>query len=110
MTTILYSHTGTIDATDIGPVDGGILHSITISQPGPHVGSGALTIRDEGDVILRLDGNANNVPLTQLKWIGVRINGQLNIELGHASQKVSVEMSAENVSTVRPSAALSYQE
>lgn len=93
-TTKLYYHTGTVDATDIGPSTGGALHSITISQPGPN-NEGSIIVREcgsSGDIIFRLDDHARNLPLIQVKWEGVRVNGQLNVTLGHANQKVSVEL------------------
>lgn len=97
------SHTGTRRPTDIGPGVGCVLHSITISEPGP-TRNESLIVRDggrSGAVICQLDYAARSAPLPQLKWEGVRINGQLNLTLSHVDQKVLIELSDE-VSTETP--------
>jgi hypothetical protein len=92
--TKLYVHSGTTDPTNIGP-SGGVLHSITIVQAGP-TKVGSLVVRDGGPtgaIIFELGESVRSVSVEQLKWAGVKIDGQLNVTLGHVNQKVSIEMS-----------------
>ncbi len=95
--TTIYTHTGTRRPADIGPANGGVLHSITILESGPGRNE-SLTVRvggRSGAVICQLDYAARNVPLPQLKWEGVKLNGQLSLTLCHIDQMVEVEISDE---------------
>jgi hypothetical protein len=84
--TKLFHHTGTTSPTDIGPATTGILHSIYIDSSG---GGGSVTLKDGGSSgTIIFQGAA-----TELKWKGVRLDGQLNITLGNAGQRITVEMS-----------------
>jgi len=84
--TKLFHHTGTTSPTDIGPPSTGILHSIYIDSA---AGGGDVTLKDGGSSgTIIFQGRAN-----ELKWKGVRLDGQLNIALGNASQRITVEMS-----------------
>ena len=84
--TKLFHHTGTIDATDIGPMSGGVLHSVYVDSA---LGGGEIVLRDggpDGTIIFRIRSG-------EAKWIGVKLDGQLNIQLANASQRISIEMS-----------------
>jgi hypothetical protein len=84
--TRLFHHTGTTSATDIGPAQNGILHSLYIDSSN---GGGSVTVRDGGaSGTIIFQGIA-----TDLKWHGVKLDGQLNIALGNSSQRITVEMS-----------------
>jgi hypothetical protein len=84
--TKLFHHTGATTPTDIGPATGGVLHSIYIDSA---AGGGDVTLKDGGSAgTIIFQGRAN-----ELKWQGVKLDGQLNIALGNASQRITVEMS-----------------
>jgi hypothetical protein len=87
-----YYHTGTTTPTNIGPSTGGKLHSISVTNSQ----SGAVVVRDggsSGDIIVSMPGASNQPWNTQLRWSGLKINGQLNITLNNDSSSVTVEMS-----------------
>lgn len=88
-----YIHSGTTTPTDIGPSTGGFLYSIVLSPTGRN----GIVIREggsSGNIIVDMasDGSGQIVPI-QLRWEGIKVNGQLNIALGTSSMKVTVEMS-----------------
>jgi hypothetical protein len=87
-----YYHTGTTTPTNIGPSTGGKLHSISVTT----VDLGYTVVRDggsSGDIIASIVGSSTQAINTQLRWNGLKINGQLNVALNNDSTKVTVEMS-----------------
>jgi hypothetical protein len=94
----IYSHSGTGRPADIGPSSGGVLHSITISQP-DSMKTGSLIVRDggrSGKIVCQLDYTVKNTPFPQLKWDGIKIDGQLNVTLGHRHQTALIAMSVDD--------------
>src|SRR5262249_50269498 len=90
--TKLFYHTGTTDPTDVGPAMGGVLHSLIVPTSN---GANFITLRDggaEGAIIFKGDENLL-FQRGQLKWQGVKLNGQLNIEVANVAVAVVVEMS-----------------
>jgi hypothetical protein len=84
-TTLLF-HTGTTTPTDIGPATGGILYSVMVDSS---AGGGVVTIRDGGSSgTILFQGSLAEFQSSQ----GVALDGQLNIQLGSAEQRVMVEM------------------
>lgn len=85
MSTKLFHHTGTTTATNIGPAANALLHSIFIDSS---AGSGDVTLRDGGAAgTIIFQGRA-----IELKWKGVKLTGQLNVALGNASQRITIEL------------------
>lgn len=87
--TKLFHHTGTTSPTDIGPATNGVLQSITFFP----AGADTATIRDggSGGTIIAVLRPVNGTPF--FKWNGVKLTGQLNVELSNASSNVVIEMS-----------------
>jgi hypothetical protein len=73
--------------TDIGPASGGTLHSITLTGQGVDVG---LQVKIAGTQILALHGPSGTV---QWFWKGLKIDGQLQVQVSSDSAWVTIEMS-----------------
>lgn len=88
--TKLYYHTGTTSPTDIGPASGGVLYSLAVLTSS----ADQVTVKDGGSggtVILA--GSASLLfQKNQLRWEGIRLGGQLNIELGNSAVAVIAEI------------------
>jgi hypothetical protein len=90
--TKLFHHTGTTSPTDIGPASGGVLHSIIVD--GSQSGNFTLTVRDGGSSgTIIFEALASPSPVNPLKWLGVRLDGQLNVTLSDANARATIEMS-----------------
>ncbi len=84
-----FYHTGTITQTNIGPATKGALHSVTYSLTGA---SDTITIRDGSTIIFVLTAGATSLQ-NQFGWKGVRLDGQLSVELSNSGIKATIEMS-----------------
>jgi hypothetical protein len=87
MPTKAFHHTGTTAQTNIGPAHGGVLHSIT----GPFTGgTTTAVIRDDENIIFKV---LSLGPQGQLHFEGIKLDGQLSIELDNPAASITVEMS-----------------
>lgn len=90
--TKLFHHTGTTSPTDIGPATGGVLHSLAVISAN---GGNLVTVKDGGSSgVIILEGSEGLLfQKGQLKWEGIKLDGQLNITLANAAVQIIVEMS-----------------
>jgi hypothetical protein len=79
---------------NIGPINGGTLHSLVVS----HLGNtntntgGSMTLMDNGVTILQCSFSANAQGTDQYRWNGLKISGQLSVVTFGAVSGITIEM------------------